>query len=67
MSKKIVFDVPADARQSYCKACGKNIRWIKTVNGKWMPVNWDGESHFATCPGADDFRKEKTVRRLRDL
>ena len=27
------------ARESLCKGCGKPIRWIKTVEGKKMPVD----------------------------
>lgn len=76
-----------------CKACGADIMWIGTANGKNMPVNaqkipykmnWkDGkytlitpegklvkadldlssddfgyESHFATCPAAETFRRK---------
>jgi hypothetical protein len=56
-----------------CAGCGAEIKWVKTKAGKRMPVNVelktivteDGEvvrgyeSHFATCPKADDFRKRK--------
>ena len=54
-----------------CKSCGREIVWLKTKNGKNMPVNADtiqeketvydhkiGHiSHFSTCRDADKFRK----------
>jgi hypothetical protein len=54
-----------------CKGCGAEIEWMFTENGHKMPVNKpmltvitkDGkviqgqESHFASCPKADDFRR----------
>ena len=57
---------------SRCRGCGAVIRWMKTSNGKNIPVNPDKakeyssqkyfdpktmESHFATCPKANNFRK----------
>ena len=45
-----------------CKGCGTKIYWIITKNKKPMPVDPDGEPHFATCPKAADFRKEKNER-----
>ena len=56
-----------------CKACGAPIIFIVTKGKKWEPCNIErtviitpvGEtvsghiSHFATCPNADDFRREK--------
>ncbi|HLE87602.1 MAG TPA: hypothetical protein VI727_08035 [Candidatus Brocadiaceae bacterium] len=54
-----------------CKSCGKEIVWLKTKNGKNMPVNantiqgketiYDHKighiSHFSDCKDADKFRK----------
>ena len=54
-----------------CKSCGKEIVFLKTKNGKIIPVNADtiqGKetvydhkighvSHFATCKDASKFRK----------
>ena len=42
-----------------CRGCGAAIVWVKTAKGKNMPVDADGQSHFATCPKAQDFRREK--------
>ena len=57
-----------------CKKCGAEIKWMQTVNSKWIPVDVDTIddrgaiifdqdqgmiSHFATCPEADHFRKRK--------
>lgn len=65
---------------SKCKSCNAEIIWLKTAAGKNMPVDADtyhGEeqfdrekhqSHFATCPDADKFRKDddSPARRLWD-
>lgn len=53
-----------------CRGCGELIEWFLTPNGKRMPVSRkivgslaEGnrreilESHFASCPDADRFRK----------
>lgn len=59
-----------------CAGCGAEIKWIKTKTGSRMPVNAElktivtengeivrgYESHFATCPKADSFRKKKLRR-----
>lgn len=56
-----------------CRSCGADIKFIKTVKGKAMPVEvkqiWilteDGElvkgylPHWSNCPGANEHRKEK--------
>ena len=49
------------ATESKCKACGQKIYWALTKKGKQMPINVCGlcewESHFASCPHANEFRK----------
>lgn len=56
-----------------CKGCGEAIVWVR-LNGRWHPANprklsiivdeergrlvTGHESHYATCPKADDFRKK---------
>ena len=57
----IRFDIPKGTSASKCKGCQEYIYWIKTRNGKNMPVNADGTSHFATCSKASDFRKRGHV------
>lgn len=56
-----------------CKTCQAPIVWMPTKQGKSMPVDahtvGDGDqvfdvtrghiSHFATCPQADDHRRER--------
>jgi len=52
-----------------CKSCGAEIEWLKTKNGKSMPVDAEPimiettgapiqgyKSHFATCPNANQHR-----------
>lgn len=48
--------LPTDP-SSVCRSCGATIFWIITKNGKKMPVNEDGVSHFVTCPQAEVWRK----------
>lgn len=41
---------------SFCKYCGEKIRFLKTVKGSYMPVDWEAEGtgyvpHWATCAG----------------
>lgn len=40
-----------------CRGCGKPVEFVPTKNGRLMPVDEDGTSHFATCPNAARFRK----------
>lgn len=40
-----------------CRACKKPIQFTETKNGKLMPVEEDGVSHFARCPQAERFKK----------
>ena len=46
-----------------CRSCGKSIWWRKMESGKFMPVEAEGEhsgeSHFAYCKDADNWRKPK--------
>ena len=46
-------------RITKCK-CGRPIYFIKTRTGKKMPVDYESrETHFAHCPDAGEFRKER--------
>lgn len=58
---------------SECRSCGEEIVWLKTDNGKNIPVDaetvvdkeatiFDSDqmiSHFATCKDADKWRGKK--------
>jgi len=49
-----------DGRASRCKKCNASIGWGITKNNKKMPFNLVEhiyESHWSTCPNADDFRR----------
>lgn len=57
---KVTFPVPPGAPHVACRSCGAPAVWIVTAKGKRMPVNADtGESHFATCPQAGAWRKDR--------
>lgn len=40
-----------------CKGCGAAILWVTTKNGKPTLYDLDGETHWATCPKAGDFKR----------
>lgn len=40
-----------------CRGCNAEITFQSTKNGKLMPVDPDGTSHFATCPQSARFKK----------
>lgn len=54
-----------------CRSCGAPIEWVKTPQGRWMPVNPGErvvvtakgevvrgcEPHWATCPHAEHWRR----------
>jgi hypothetical protein len=56
-----------------CKSCNAKMVWLKTVNGKNIPVDADTiwnkkakifdpdimKTHFITCPHAKKWRKKK--------
>jgi hypothetical protein len=59
-----------DKKTNVCRGCGVYIEWIKTAQGKWMPVEpkpitivtksgytYSGYiPHWAVCPKADEFK-----------
>jgi hypothetical protein len=42
---------------SQCRSCEATVEWTTTKNGKLMPVDPDGTSHFASCQQAAEWRK----------
>ncbi len=46
--------------KSQCRACGADIWFVKTKNGKSAPYTAEALSHFADCPKAESFRKKTT-------
>ena len=49
------YEISADHKVAKCNKCDADIYWVKTKNGKNMPCNADGFSHFETCPNASDY------------
>lgn len=39
-----------------CRGCQADIVWCITTRGKSIPMQYDGEPHWAHCPKADSFR-----------
>lgn len=47
-----------------CKKCGKEIVFIRTKLGNFMPVCLDLKSHFIDCPSANKFRKGRAKKEI---
>lgn len=41
-----------------CHSCGAPMYWSESKNGKPVPTNPDGTSHWGTCPQAQEWRKK---------
>lgn len=39
-----------------CSGCGRNVFWLRTRQGKNIPYDAQGHSHWATCTVPDRFR-----------
>jgi hypothetical protein len=58
--KRVTFPIPPAAPRVPCRSCRELVVWIVTKTNRKMPVNPDtGESHFATCPQAGEWRKDR--------
>lgn len=70
--REVRFELPPGTikRQANCRGCNAPVFWIDTNRDKKMPLDirsaqreLDGRvtylSHFATCPHADTFRRER--------
>ena len=53
-------------REAKCKGCGARIAWWETPAGKPSPHDYDGTSHFGTCPLQARFRADKEARQGRE-
>lgn len=40
-----------------CRACGKQLTFVRTPRGHLAPFEADGRNHFETCPEAERFRR----------
>ena len=76
MSRRVDFLVPDDAERSACRSCGCALYWIRTDEGRDMPIHAPsietnllgerrGESHFAHCPDAARWRQKQRERARR--
>ena len=48
-------------QEAQCRGCRATIFWVEHRNGKRVPYDPNGLSHFASCPHADRFRKPAAV------
>jgi hypothetical protein len=63
----LVFEIPGGTPRAKCRSCDADVFWIQTKNGKKMPANPDGTSHFSTCPNANQHRAESESKHLAAL
>lgn len=54
--------IPTNTARCRAPGCGVIVLWTLTPRERRMPVDRDGRSHFATCPGADRFRRRPRSR-----
>ena len=59
--------IPEGTPPSKCRGCAAEIYFVaytRKADNKpgRMPLNADGTPHFATCPNAEEFRKERVSR-----
>lgn len=45
-----------------CRLCDVMLYFVPSRDGKPHPFNEDGVSHFATCPGAEEYRRRNRAR-----
>jgi len=67
--KRIDFPLPFHQEFRPCKLCGTPIAFsgknpldlstMEKVERDGLGAEWRAESHFATCPHADEFRKKR--------
>ena len=50
---------PSESRTAACRSCAAPVLWVITTAGKRAPLDQDGHSHFATCPQADAWPKDR--------
>lgn len=43
-----------------CRGCQAEIYFVRLKSGKVAPYDETGESHFVTCPAANQFRRKKS-------
>jgi CRISPR/Cas system-associated exonuclease Cas4 (RecB family) len=57
ITNQAIYDI-AELDQGVCRSCGAPIFWATSKNGKKMPVNNMGISHFTDCPNATAHSKK---------
>lgn len=58
MDERIVKLLDMIGNRAKCKGCGDEIWWVKSKNGRPMPISHDFVCHFTDCSGADKFRRK---------
>lgn len=55
------YEIPKGTSASKCRDCQEYIYWIKSRNGKNLPVNADGICHFDTCTKRGQSRQRPQI------
>jgi hypothetical protein len=57
-----LLDMIAPSRvEHFCRRCHRRFWFVAMPSGKSAPITEHGSNHFIDCPGADDFRKERST------
>jgi hypothetical protein len=59
-AEKITFKIPRNAEPRKCRKCQATLYFVQSGKGGTMPVNEDGQPHWATCTDPDAFRRAAT-------
>lgn len=62
MAREFAHLISKDSRRVPCRSCQKAILFVPTGTGKYMPIDEDGTSHFATCDNPSRFRRKEPRR-----
>lgn len=54
-AKRLIANVHGDTGR--CKACCKEVYWVRHRAGAITPYNKDGTMHHSTCPNAKEFTR----------
>ena len=51
-------EIPLDTQPRKCTSCNEKVFWVKTKQGKFIPVDYDGTPHWLTCAKKGSHRKK---------
>jgi len=58
ITRQLVYDLTG-IHASKCRSCGSTVYWVTSPQGKPLPANRQGISHFTDCPNATTHNLER--------